>query len=129
MEKEKNIYVIPQNYTSFFVLDSFIKPVNVVEAAIATMILSKILGKIPFVFEIKAGVVVGGCVICFLVFLIGYNEESLMTYLLGYFKYKFTCGVRRIKVPDGKIIEENEERRLEESNYDKLVRRIRKRMH
>ncbi len=128
MQEEKKKYIIPQNYTSFFMLDSFIKPVNIIEAMAATFIVSKILGAIPFVLNVKAGVMFIVCSICFLIFLFGYNEESIMTYLVGYFKYKFTCGVRRIKVPDG-TAEENAERKLEESNYDKLVKRIRSGMH
>lgn len=128
--EERTTFIIPQNYSSFVSLGSSIKSRNLIEAVIATYVLWQLLARIPFVFKVKAGVIIVGCIICFIAFLIGYNEESLSSYVCGYLKFKMSCGVRRIRVPDGSVNEKHsEEGKLAQSNYEKLVERIKQRFH
>ena len=128
--EERKTFIIPQNYSSFVVIGNAIKSRNLVEAVVATYILWQLLTRIPFVFKVKAGVVIVGCAICFIAFLCGYNDESLTSYVSGYLKFKLSCGVRRIRVPDGKTeAKYSEEGKLAQSNYEKLVERIKQRFH
>lgn len=94
------------------------------EAIIITLLLCKGISYIPFVKMVKLGVMVvlGG--ICFLVFLIGYNDESIISFLQGYFTYKISSGIRRIKIPDKIKIKEKEEEKKAESYVEKFIRNI-----
>lgn len=128
--EERKTYIIPQNYSSFISMGNTIKSRNLIEAVVATYILWQLLSSIPFIFKIKAGVTIIGCIICFIAFLFGYNEESLTSYLAGYIRFKISSGVRRMKIPDGKVDAKfSGEGKLAQSNYEKLVERIKHRFH
>lgn len=124
-KQEQETYIIPQNYSSFFSISNIVKPRNVAEAVVITIILYRVISAVPFVFELKAAITGTSCIICFLVFFIGVKEESVLSFLQAYFYYKITSGLRRIRIPDGKEREGSEvEGRVMESRYDKLVRKL-----
>ena len=124
-KQEQETYIIPQNYSSFFSISNIVKPRNVAEAVVITIILYRVISAVPFVFELKAAITGTSCIICFLVFFIGVKEESVISFLQAYFYYKITSGLRRIRIPDGKVREGSEvEGRVMESRYDKLVRKL-----
>ena len=124
-KQEQETYIIPQNYSSFFLISNIVKPRNVAEAVVITIILYRVISAVPFVFELKAAITGTSCIICFLVFFIGVKEESVISFLQAYFYYKITSGLRRIRIPDGKVREGSEvEGRVMESRYDKLVRKL-----
>ena len=124
-KQEQETYIIPQNYSSFFSISNLVKPRNVAEAVVTTIILYRVISAVPFVFELKAAITGTSCIICFLVFFIGVKEESVISFLQAYFYYKITSGLRRIRIPDGKVREGSEvEGRVMESRYDKLVRKL-----
>ena len=124
-KQEQETYIIPQNYSSFFSISNIVKPRNVAEAVVITIILYRVISAVPFVFELKAAITGTSCIICFLVFFIGVKEESVLSFLQAYFYYKITSGLRRIRIPDGKVREGSEvEGRVMESRYDKLVRKL-----
>lgn len=124
-KQEQETYIIPQNYSSFFSISNIVKPRNVAEALVITIILYRVISAVPFVFELKAAITGTSCIICFLVFFIGVKEESVISFLQAYFYYKITSGLRRIRIPDGKVREGSEvEGRVMESRYDKLVRKL-----
>lgn len=124
-KQEQETYIIPQNYSSFFSISNIVKPRNVAEAVVITIILYRVISAVPFVFELKAAITGTSCTICFLVFFIGVKEESVISFLQAYFYYKITSGLRRIRIPDGKVREGSEvEGRVMESRYDKLVRKL-----
>ena len=124
-KQEQETYIIPQNYSSFFSISNIVKPRNVAEAVVITIILYRVISAVPFVFELKAAITGTSCIICFLVFFIGVKEESVISFLQAYFYYKITSGLRRIRIPDGKVKEGSEvEGRVMESRYDKLVRKL-----
>ena len=124
-KQEQETYIIPQNYSSFFSISNIVKPRNVAEAVVITIILYRVISAVPFVFELKAAITATSCIICFLVFFIGVKEESVISFLQAYFYYKITSGLRRIRIPDGKVREGSEvEGRVMESRYDKLVRKL-----
>ena len=124
-KQEQETYIIPQNYSSFFSISNIVKPRNVAEAVVTTIILYRAISAVPFVFELKAAITGTSCIICFLVFFIGVKEESVLSFLQAYFCYKITSGLRRIRIPDGKVREGSEvEGRVMESRYDKLVRKL-----
>lgn len=124
-KQEQETYIIPQNYSSFFSISNIVKPRNVAEAVVITIILYRVISAVPFVFELKAAITGTSCIICFLVFFIGVKEESVISFLQAYFYYKITSGLRRIRIPDGKEREGSEvEGRVMESRYDKLVRKL-----
>lgn len=124
-KQEQETYIIPQNYSSFFSISNLVKPRNVAEAVVTTIILYRAISAVPFVFELKAAITGTSCIICFLVFFIGVKEESVISFLQAYFYYKITSGLRRIRIPDGKVREGSEvEGRVMESRYDKLVRKL-----
>ena len=119
-KQEQETYIIPQNYSSFFSISNIVKPRNVAEAVVITIILYRVISAVPFVFELKAAITGTSCIICFLVFFIGVKEESVISFLQAYFYYKITSGLRRIRIPDGKVREGSEvEGRVMESRYDK----------
>jgi len=124
-KQEQETYIIPQNYSSFFSISNIVKPRNVAEAVVITIILYRVISAVPFVFELKAAITGTSCIICFLVFFIGVKEESVLSFLQAYFYYKIKSGLRRIRIPDGKVREGSEvEGRVMESRYDKLVRKL-----
>lgn len=124
-KQEQETYIIPQNYSSFFSISNIVKPRNVAEAVVITIILYRVISAVPFVFELKAAITGTSCIICFLVFFIGVKEESVISFLQAYFYYKITSGLRRIRIPDGEVREGSEvEGRVMESRYDKLVRKL-----
>lgn len=124
-KQEQETYIIPQNYSSFFSISNIVKPRNVAEAVVTTIILYRVISSVPFVFELKAAITGTSCIICFLAFFIGVKEESVISFLQAYFYYKITSGLRRIRIPDGKVREGSEvEGRVMESRYDKLVRKL-----
>lgn len=124
-KQEQETYIIPQNYSSFFSISHFVKPRNVAEAVVTTIILYRIISAVPFVFELKAAITGTSCIICFLMFFVGVKEESVLSFLQAYFYYKIKSGLRRIRIPDGKEKEGSEvEGRVMESRYDKLIRKF-----
>lgn len=124
-KQEQETYIIPQNYSSFFSISNLVKPRNVAEAVVTTIILYRVISAVPFVFELKAAITGTSCIICFLVFFIGVKEESVLSFLQAYCCYKIKSGLRRIRIPDGKVREGSEvEGRVMESRYDKLVRKL-----
>lgn len=125
--EEKKTYIIPRNHTSFFSVGEMIKTRNLAEAAIITFLLCRALSFIPFVRNIKIGVIVVLGAICFIVFFVGYNDESILSYLQGYIKYKIFSGIRRIKIPERNIAQQMKEEEQVQSYYEKFVNRIKRR--
>ena len=107
-KQEQETYIIPQNYSSFFSISYLVKPRNVAEAVVVTTILYRIISAVPFVFELKAAITGTSCIICFLVFFVGVKEESILSFLQAYFYYKIKSGLRRIRIPDGKVKKDSE---------------------
>lgn len=126
-EEDKRIYIIPHNYTSFVTMSEMIKPRNLLEAIFVTVGVGKLLSYVPFVSTIKMGITGVVCLICFIIFFVGYKEESILSFWEGLIRYKLTCGVKRFHIPDeetAKMMNKKTEGEMEESYADKLIKKI-----
>lgn len=134
-EMESKEYYIPQNYRGSTKLFGFIWPRNLAEAMGVTFLVEVILKEIPFVLEVKIGVMAVVGIALMWVFILGICDESIFQFLFAYFKFLISRKKLEMSPPKkGGFNDAQESNELTvddridggESNFDRIIRKITK---
>ena len=87
MAEEMNEYIIPENVGMNDSLGRY-KIRNVIETILVTGLVTSLLWRVPFVSDLKVIVTVIAGLATFFLFLAGIKDESVLSFVTGYLRFK-----------------------------------------